>query len=449
MIRTAGSTTIASPTSAPPGSTCSTPAGSPASSNTRANIAPPEIAVRGSGLRITALPSASAGATARMARIVGTLNGAITPTTPAGTRRAKDSRGGRCAAAPRTDATAAPRPRSTPARWCAPGSPPNGWIAPDSRASQPLISSRWPRAPRPPGAAPAPAPRTARRPRPLRLDRPDGRGVHVLRRRLADPAIASPVAGSTASYVPPEPSVHAPVQTLPCQAPSSSSAMRRLLRPTASLRSGCTGGEPTGGNRRLRATRGAESRGARCRRRGPASGRCPGRRPDTGGHRRGRGRRGAPDDDRQGGDDAPRTSTGAATETASGGDLPVADREPVAGPRRAPGAARAGRSACTACTAATGRQHPLLHLAGACASSTRPTPVGGSANRPPTWVSTVTASRPAKPLDVHQLVVVPDRELDVLVGDLVQVLHERQRRLAQTEPPRRSAPSSQMRRPMR
>lgn len=55
-----------------------------ASSKMRANIAPPEIAVRGSGLRITALPSASAGATARIARMVGTLNGAITPTTPAG-----------------------------------------------------------------------------------------------------------------------------------------------------------------------------------------------------------------------------------------------------------------------------------------------------------------------------------------------------------------------------
>lgn len=49
--------------------------------------------MRGSGLRTTALPSASAGATARIARMVGTLNGAMTPTTPAGTRRAKDSRG--------------------------------------------------------------------------------------------------------------------------------------------------------------------------------------------------------------------------------------------------------------------------------------------------------------------------------------------------------------------
>jgi hypothetical protein len=93
MTRTVGSTTIASPTSAPPGSTWKTPAGTPASSKMRAKTAPPEIAVRGSGLRMTALPSARAGAIALMARIVGTLNGAMTPTTPAGTRRAKDSRG--------------------------------------------------------------------------------------------------------------------------------------------------------------------------------------------------------------------------------------------------------------------------------------------------------------------------------------------------------------------
>ena len=49
--------------------------------------------MRGSGLRITALPSARAGATARIDRIVGTLNGEMTPTTPTGTRRDIDSRG--------------------------------------------------------------------------------------------------------------------------------------------------------------------------------------------------------------------------------------------------------------------------------------------------------------------------------------------------------------------
>ena len=54
---------------------------------------PPVTTVRGSGLSSTALPRASAGATERMLRISGTLNGEITATTPAGTRLAIDSRG--------------------------------------------------------------------------------------------------------------------------------------------------------------------------------------------------------------------------------------------------------------------------------------------------------------------------------------------------------------------
>ena len=82
MTRTAGSVTSASPTSAPPGRTCSRPSGSPAAAKISARTAPPLTAVLGSGLSSTALPSARAGATARMDRIVGTLNGAITPTTP-------------------------------------------------------------------------------------------------------------------------------------------------------------------------------------------------------------------------------------------------------------------------------------------------------------------------------------------------------------------------------
>ena len=88
-----GSVTSASPTSAPPGSIWSTPGGSPASSNTRTMLTPPVTAVRGSGLSTTELPSASAGATERMPRMSGTLNGAMTPTTPTGTRRAIESRG--------------------------------------------------------------------------------------------------------------------------------------------------------------------------------------------------------------------------------------------------------------------------------------------------------------------------------------------------------------------
>jgi acyl-CoA reductase-like NAD-dependent aldehyde dehydrogenase len=47
----------------------------------------------GSGLSTTELPSASAGATERIERICGKLNGAMTPTTPTGTRSAKLSRG--------------------------------------------------------------------------------------------------------------------------------------------------------------------------------------------------------------------------------------------------------------------------------------------------------------------------------------------------------------------
>jgi hypothetical protein len=79
--------TIAEPSSPPPGSTCSTPAGSPASSNTRASTTPPDTEVRGSGLRITALPNANAGATERIASFNGMLNGAMTATTPTGVRR--------------------------------------------------------------------------------------------------------------------------------------------------------------------------------------------------------------------------------------------------------------------------------------------------------------------------------------------------------------------------
>ena len=49
---------------------------------------PPETAVCASGLRMTALPRASAGATARIERISGKFHGLITPTTPSGTRLA-------------------------------------------------------------------------------------------------------------------------------------------------------------------------------------------------------------------------------------------------------------------------------------------------------------------------------------------------------------------------
>ncbi len=94
IMGTRGSVTSASPASASPGSTCNTPAGRPASSNTRAMMKPPLTGVRVSGLSTTALPNASAGATARRLRISGKLNGEITPTTPCGTRRANERRPG-------------------------------------------------------------------------------------------------------------------------------------------------------------------------------------------------------------------------------------------------------------------------------------------------------------------------------------------------------------------
>ena len=94
IMGTFGSITRASPASALPGSTCSTPAGRPASWNTRAMMKPPLAGVRTSGLSTTALPSARAGATERRLRISGKLKGEITPTTPCGTRRAIDRRPG-------------------------------------------------------------------------------------------------------------------------------------------------------------------------------------------------------------------------------------------------------------------------------------------------------------------------------------------------------------------
>ena len=67
-------------------------------------------AVCTSGLRMTALPSASAGATARTDRICGKFHGLMTPTTPSGT--------------PPGDRLAGP------ARWSAAGGPTAGWAAP-------------------------------------------------------------------------------------------------------------------------------------------------------------------------------------------------------------------------------------------------------------------------------------------------------------------------------
>ena len=84
------------PTSTPPGTTCSSPAGRPAAANTSARIRPPVIGVSGDGLSTTALPSASAGASTRMPRISGKFHGVSTPTTPRGMRSATLTRVGSC-----------------------------------------------------------------------------------------------------------------------------------------------------------------------------------------------------------------------------------------------------------------------------------------------------------------------------------------------------------------
>ena len=66
--------------------TFSSPAGSPASSKILAISPPPTTGVFWCGLRTTALPSASAGATDLMVSRKGKLKGLITPMTPTGSR---------------------------------------------------------------------------------------------------------------------------------------------------------------------------------------------------------------------------------------------------------------------------------------------------------------------------------------------------------------------------
>ncbi len=92
--RVLGSVTSASPTSASPMTTSSRPSGSPASAKTAAKTAAPQTGVCGSGLRTTALPNASAGATTRMPSTLGEFHGVIAPMTPTGTRRLIDRRPG-------------------------------------------------------------------------------------------------------------------------------------------------------------------------------------------------------------------------------------------------------------------------------------------------------------------------------------------------------------------
>ena len=75
IIRTCGSSTSAWPASALPANVCRTPSGTPASSKTRATTTAPLTGVFGSALSTTALPSASAGATERIASTSGKFHG--------------------------------------------------------------------------------------------------------------------------------------------------------------------------------------------------------------------------------------------------------------------------------------------------------------------------------------------------------------------------------------
>ena len=69
-----------------PITTDSSPSGRPASSYSFASSRPPVTGVSPAGLRTTALPTASAGATDRLDRCMGTFHGLITATTPTGRR---------------------------------------------------------------------------------------------------------------------------------------------------------------------------------------------------------------------------------------------------------------------------------------------------------------------------------------------------------------------------
>ncbi len=140
--RTAGWSIMALPTGTPPGSICSTPSGRPASAKIRARTTPPHTAVRGSGLSSTALPRASAGATDRMDRISGKLNGEITATTPTGTRRSTLSRG--CGVRSNSPWGAAVRAAASVHSPIAPwiSMPALALVEPDSRTSHSTISSR-------------------------------------------------------------------------------------------------------------------------------------------------------------------------------------------------------------------------------------------------------------------------------------------------------------------
>ena len=144
IIRTFGSSVSACADVGATAITCRTPSGRPASSKMRAISTPPLIGVLGSDLRITALPSASAGPTERAGSMTGKFHGQITPTTPTGTRRAMLVRPGISEGStwPSGCEISAAAMSSWPIDALSSLSALGG-IAPPSRTSQRISSGRW------------------------------------------------------------------------------------------------------------------------------------------------------------------------------------------------------------------------------------------------------------------------------------------------------------------
>ena len=104
---------------------------------------PPLIGVLGSDLRITALPSASAGPTERAGSTTGKFHGQITPTTPTGVRRATLVRPGTKEGS--TWPSGCEISAAAISNWpfeAVSSLSAFGGIEPDSRTSQPISSSR-------------------------------------------------------------------------------------------------------------------------------------------------------------------------------------------------------------------------------------------------------------------------------------------------------------------
>src|SRR5262245_24094415 len=83
-VSTPALATSARPTSAPPGTTLNTPAGTPAFAATSASSSP-SSGVSGDGLSTTVQPAANAGTYLNAAWVCGTFHGVTAATTPTGT----------------------------------------------------------------------------------------------------------------------------------------------------------------------------------------------------------------------------------------------------------------------------------------------------------------------------------------------------------------------------